>query len=71
MIGAIFLVALIVTSILVGLNRMVEGLMIQCQSCERYRFRRSHCSKCGVVGNPTPEPLTLKKNPRKNDVRFH
>ncbi len=69
MIGAVFFVALVVTTVLVGIDKALESQMIRCQHCGRDRFRKSYCGHCGIVGNPAPEPP--KKNSRRSHVRFH
>lgn len=66
--GYVFFWALMASIALVGLNRIIEDSSFECNHCGRTRFRQSHCSRCGVIGNPTPEPP--KKNLRSKRVRF-
>lgn len=66
--GYIFVLVLVVSTILVGIDKAIKGLMVECMHCGRDRFSRRYCRGCGVVGNSAPRPN--KKNSRSTGVRF-
>ncbi len=49
MFGSIFAIALIVSTMLVVIDRIAKGLLMQCPHCGRDRFRRGTCPHCGAL----------------------
>lgn len=57
---------------ILGIVRLAERVIFDCQHCGATRIRTDRCGRCGVIGNDTPEPPKHKisRSNHERQVRF-